>query len=105
MVGPYIERAKQHISEVEWTETAIEVSHVPEDKRGLDTLAFGFVASELDHGGAEIEPAIGIAPSVPFLQIRRCTSAQFEDPVDFRLREFVYRRLEKVEFPNGIFGG
>jgi hypothetical protein len=104
-VRPDIQGAEQNISQVEWAETAIEVAHVPENKGGLDPFAPGFVASEFEHGGAEIEPAIGIAPPVPFLEIRCRARPQLEDPVNSRLREFVYRGLEEVEFSNKIVGG
>src|SRR5208282_620034 len=104
-VGSDIERAEQHIGQVEWAETAIEVAHIAEDKRRVDALAPRFVSGEFDHGRAEIEPAIGVTPSMPFLEIRCGAGAQLEDPVNFRLRKFVDRGLEKIEFPNRIIGG
>src|SRR5712671_1746367 len=69
-VGPYVERTEQHINEIERAETAVEVAHIPQDKRGLDTETARLVAGELDHCGAQVEPAISVAPPVPFLQIR-----------------------------------
>src|SRR6516164_5373941 len=52
-----------------------------------------------------VEPAIGIAPSVPFLQIRSGSGSELEDPMNFRLREFGDHCLEKIEFASGIVGG
>src|SRR5260370_41862463 len=63
-VGSDVERTEQHIGEVESAETAVEVAHVPLDKRGLDAEAACLIAGEFDHGGAQMPPASSAVPTV-----------------------------------------
>src|SRR5580693_8590683 len=88
-VGSDVERAEQHIGEVERPETAIEVSHVAKDKRALDAQAPRLFTAKFDHFRAQIEPAIDIAPFAPFLQIGCGTGAELENPTSLNCREFL----------------
>src|SRR5262249_51845794 len=74
-----VERTEQHVSKIERTKTAVEIAHIPEEKRGVDPVSPRLVPAKLDHGGAEVEPAIGVASLMPFFQIRRRTGRELED--------------------------
>src|SRR6266851_3952643 len=104
-VGPDVERTEQHIGEVERTETAVEVAHVADDKRGLDAIAPRLVAGEFDHGGAQIEPAIGVAPLVPFLEIGRRAGAELKNLTNSGRGEFVDCGFEKIDLADDLAGG
>src|ERR1700751_3067573 len=96
-VGSDVERAEQHIGEVEGPEIAVELSHVAQDKLGLDAAALGLLPAKFDHCRAQIESAIGVAPPVPFLQIRRGAGAELEDSFNFGFREPVDCGFEKID--------
>src|SRR5436305_2297110 len=96
-VGSDVERAEEHIGEVEGPEPAIEVAHVAEDERVVNAQAPRLFAAKFNHRRAQIEPAIGVAPLVPFLQIWGSAGAELENPVNFNFREPVDCGFEEID--------
>src|SRR5262249_43705891 len=60
-IGPDVERAEQDINEIKRTKSAIEVTHVSDDKPGPDVLPLRLVTRKFDHLGAEVEPTISVS--------------------------------------------
>ena len=60
------------------------------------------MVSEFDHRRAQVEPAIGVAALVPFLQIGRGAGAELENPVNFDFREPVDCGVEEIDLAPGI---
>src|SRR6266849_2912790 len=101
-VGSDVERAEQDIGEIERAKVAVELAHVAEDKRGFNAETPRLVTAELDHGAAQIETAIGVAPLVPLFEIRGGAGPELENSLDPRLRKFADYGFEKVDLTGGV---
>ena len=98
-----IDRAEQDISKLGGADLAgIEIAHISGDEIGRDAEPGRLGTAVVEHRRAQIEPAIAIAATLPFLEVRRRAAGDLEHPAHRNRGKALDRRGKEINLARDV---